>query len=676
MSSRFWASSDDLSVDSSFGGDGTRDYSRDEERSHENLERTSQRPNGDVGALARIVTSELSLPIAQQSQHASFFYLALIEARCKRQAGLFINKQRGPVDQLPEEHPDVCALATQLFAETKKELAKVGMLPEEFVGQHIPELPSYLSSFDTAINNIATKTTSDLSGQPIISFVDTQALPLISEMSQLQLPQVYSNALVRQDLRMAHQQGEQSLFSLLYPDRNVPGSHYGNEYRQLSKLGSGGFGSVYLAEYGLDKSKYAIKQIIIPAEKFVGASGRAKLKQVLAEVESLAQLNHHNIVRYYHAWLEERVRTGTKNTRADASESDSDSDSDSSPQPDSIDAVTQGIHSIQLGLEKSLFKEIDRQRANSIADEDSRNYIVFEASSSSQAAPGYKSAFRQPGEADSDDDDSGLENDSTEEIPRNDIPNEVTLYEGVQKDVVLHIKMFPYPLSLDDFIWGSGSHKISGLKHCFHTLPTIRLLLAILDGTEYLHRKGFIHRDLKPPNIFVSILEPKEPATHQYVNILDCKECGTWGQEIHLCLHIGDFGLIHDLKVVAADPEATPDRKKAALEPFPFSTAATQQAGTKFYTPTEVPKENPICTKLDVYSFGVITFEMAYKFGTKMERYNAMLNLRNGVYPKNFEHHTLAEGIKAMLCEDRDKRWSCAQVRQWLNAKLKEECEQ
>ncbi|KAG4430694.1 hypothetical protein IFR05_013827 [Cadophora sp. M221] len=668
MSSRFWASSEDLSADSSL--DESRGYSHDEQNLG-NLERTSQDPNGDVGALARIITSELSRPIAQQSQHASFFYLALIEARCKRQAALFINKQRRPVDQLSEDHPEVCDFATQLFAETKKDLAKVGMLPEEFVGQHIPELPSYLSTFDTAINNIATRATSDLSGLPIIPFVDTQSLPLIPETSQLQQSEFYSKALVRQDLRMAppaHQQGDQSLFSLLYPNMNVPGSIYEKEYRQLSKLGSGGFGSVYLAEFGLDNAKYAIKQIIIPAEKFLGASGRAKLKQVLAEVESLAKLNHHNIVRYYHAWLEERVRR--ENTTGDDSESNSDSDSDP------LDAVTQGIHSIQLGLEKSLFKEIDRQRANSVADEDSRSYIVFETSSSSKPTAGYKSAFRLPGESDSEDEgDSGTNNDSTEEIPRNDISNEVTLYEGVQKDVVLHIKMFPYPLSLDDFIWGSSSHKISGLKHCFHTLPTIRILLAILDGTEYLHRKGFIHRDLKPPNIFVSILEPKEPATHQYINVSDCKECGTWGQEIHICLHIGDFGLIHDLKVVAADAEATPDRRKAALEPFPFSTAATQQAGTKFYTPTKMPKDNPICPKLDVYSFGVIAFEMAYRFGTKMERYNAMLNLRNGVYPKHFEHHTLAEGIKAMLCEDRDKRWGCAQVREWLNDKLKEECE-
>ena len=273
---------------------------------------------------------------------------------------------------------------------------------------------------------------------------------------------------------------------------------------------------------------------------------------------------------------------------------------------------------------------------------------------------------------------SFLSSDSTEEIPRSDIPNEVTLYSGIERDLVLHISMFPYPLSLDDFIWGSAAEKFSGQgppRHCFHILPTIRLLLAILDGTEYLHRKGFIHRDLKPPNIFLSILEPSEPERHHFINISDCKECGTWGQAIYVCPHIGDFGLIHDLKIVDQHPLATPPRKQTALEPFPFSTVASQQVGTKFYCPPKVPKESPICPKLDVYSFGIITFEMIFKFGTRTERQHVLSNLRNGDYPKQFEHHSLAEGIKSMLCEDRDKRWDCPQVRKWLNSKLQEECD-
>ncbi|CZS89094.1 uncharacterized protein RAG0_00553 [Rhynchosporium agropyri] len=671
MSSIHMASSQEVSIEPTFVGSHR---SRDEAQGgnhHESFEDTGNGTHDDVGALTRIVAPDLSGP--QQHQHASFFYLALIESRCKRQAAAFINAQRGEEVQLPEDHPEVCKLAATVFAQSKRDLANVGMLPEDLVNRPIAELPSYLTSFDAAINNIAARRASDVSRPPHISFVDSQALPLGPGISQLQRPQNYSKALVRQDLRMASplpQNGEPSLFSLLYSndDGVVPRSYYDRDYQQLSKLGSGGFGTVFLARNGLDKQEYAIKQIAVPAEKFLGGAGAVKLQKVLNEVQSLARLQHHNIVKYHHAWLEERIRS--KNLAEDEIDSEADSDSDSNPPPGSTDDVTRGVHSIQLGLERSLLKQIDRQRADSIEDEESRSYVVFETSNSAKATAEYKSTFRESGEESSEDGD-----DSTEEIPREHTSNEIALYKGVGKDVVLYIKMFAYPLSLEDFIWAANSKEPPPVKHCFHAIPTIRLLLAILDGTEYLHRKGFIHRDLKPPNIFLSMLEPGEPPTHQFIDISDCKECGVSEQKAHICPHIGDFGLIHDLKVVAADPAATPSKKQAALQPFPFSTAGSQQAGTKFYCPTQVPKKEPICPKLDVYSLGVITFEMVYRFGTKTERAITLDKLRDGVFPAKFEQHTLCEGIKAMLCQDRDERWSCAQVRAWLNQKLKEETE-
>ena len=241
MSSRFWASSKDLSVDSSAGGlHDSRDVARERHHFESSRSADSVDQNGDVGALARLMTSDLSRPTLQPSQHTTFFYLSLIEARCKRQAAAFINEQRPLADHLSEEHPEVCTLAKSIFADVRRDLARAGMLPEEFAGRQIPELQSYLSSFDTAISNIATRKTSDISALPVISFVDTESLPFFPGTTRLEQSQDYANALVRQDLRMVgpdrHHLGEQSPLSLLYPGGSISGniaeSRYSKDYQQ------------------------------------------------------------------------------------------------------------------------------------------------------------------------------------------------------------------------------------------------------------------------------------------------------------------------------------------------------------------------------------------------------------------------------------------------------------
>jgi translation initiation factor 2-alpha kinase 3 len=91
-----------------------------------------------------------------------------------------------------------------------------------------------------------------------------------------------------------------------------------------------------------------------------------------------------------------------------------------------------------------------------------------------------------------------------------------------------------------------------------------------------------------------------------------------------------------------------------------------RQAGTKFYCPPILNNDNTICPKLDVYSLGVIAFELCTKFGTKTERAVVLEKLNCGTFPREFDEHELAEGIKGMLCGRREDRWTCAQVRKWL----------
>jgi serine/threonine protein kinase len=85
-------------------------------------------------------------------------------------------------------------------------------------------------------------------------------------------------------------------------------SRYKSEFREISALGKGGFGTVFKCENVLDGRAYAVKKIRI--KSFVDHRGlptkhlSAQLKRVLREVKILARLDHPNIVRYYTSWLE------------------------------------------------------------------------------------------------------------------------------------------------------------------------------------------------------------------------------------------------------------------------------------------------------------------------------------------------------------------------------------
>lgn len=85
-------------------------------------------------------------------------------------------------------------------------------------------------------------------------------------------------------------------------------SRYRFEFKELSPLGEGGFGTVFRCENALDSREYAIKKIRIKSQ--LGLDGKVtkqfsqKLHRVLREVKILALLDHPNIVRYckYSTW--------------------------------------------------------------------------------------------------------------------------------------------------------------------------------------------------------------------------------------------------------------------------------------------------------------------------------------------------------------------------------------
>eukprot|EP01119_Soliformovum_irregulare_P020911 TRINITY_DN6843_c0_g2_i2.p1 TRINITY_DN6843_c0_g2~~TRINITY_DN6843_c0_g2_i2.p1 ORF type:complete len:1469 (-),score=373.99 TRINITY_DN6843_c0_g2_i2:69-4475(-) len=167
-----------------------------------------------------------------------------------------------------------------------------------------------------------------------------------------------------------------------------------------------------------------------------------------------------------------------------------------------------------------------------------------------------------------------------------------------------------------------------------------RLLREIIEGLKHIHSHGIIHRDLKPSNIF-----------------LDSE-----GN-----VKIGDFGLATTgvQKVTAVQLESTPsfmsDYSYSAAEEIEAQSQTTRPGvGTPFYCSPEQDKVGiHYDQKVDIYSLGIIFFEMCVPFTTGMERIMTLNALRKEAkFPERFEerHPTEAELLKWVLKENPAER--------------------
>lgn len=135
---------------------------------------------------------------------------------------------------------------------------------------------------------------------------------------------------------------------------------------------------------------------------------------------ALADLNHRNVVRYFDSWIEAAVKSSQKligNGTFTASDSESSSDLEEDvSRVQTIDDLTSGMDSLQIGLEQQLKLDDCRRRRKSQRNDES-GMIVFETTSSSthasvsaaklnKSSSGSKShkrsLFRKPSEIESD----------------------------------------------------------------------------------------------------------------------------------------------------------------------------------------------------------------------------------------------------------------------------------
>jgi len=200
---------------------------------------------------------------------------------------------------------------------------------------------------------------------------------------------------------------------------------------------------------------------------------------------------------------------------------------------------------------------------------------------------------------------------------------------------VLYIKMQLCEITLQE--WLDREDRVPD------TNTNVQIFIQIARGMEYVHSLGMIHRDMKPANIFIN----RNPAGEYDVKI-------------------GDFGLAKEL--IELDERR---RSLSGISGFNMERSSpgnrsthTGRIGTKIYAAPEQENSREYTEKADIYSIGIIFFEMSYHFYTKMERVKVLTDLRNSIFPPKFtaDHQLEATFISWMLANDPEQRPSATEI--------------
>ena len=360
----------------------------------------------------------------------------------------------------------------------------------------------------------------------------------------------------------------------------------------LSWLGRGGFGDVIKVKNKLDEKKYAIKRIRLnPSDKVTN-------RKIMREVKLLSRLNHENVVRYYNSWQEVTTlapETGlTETSSSDAVTAAGDSsavtaDSNSCSFVNNsfrAPATPSNLSSVEWSVSVLPNSTEDDDDSDESSDDDqfygtkqsktkdfnSSSFIVFDSDSCSKVVAAQ--------------DEDVSESDETSKDPSSSVSSGES---RVRQFYFMYIQM--------EFC------DKQTLRNCIDndlfrdTAKVWRMFREIVEGLVHIHTQGMIHRDLKPVNIFI-----------------DSKD--------HV--KIGDFGLATAglINQNNVDEDATntgdTDHDNIAVE-----EDLTGQIGTAMYVAPEltVGRVSTYNQKVDLYSLGVIFFEMCYTpLATGMER--------------------------------------------------------
>jgi translation initiation factor 2-alpha kinase 3 len=294
-------------------------------------------------------------------------------------------------------------------------------------------------------------------------------------------------------------------------------SRYLTDYEPVDCLGHGGYGVVFEARNKIDDCNYAIKRIALPNRYFITLSiynlidvstdainntdlficSRYSRERVMREVKALAKLDHHNIVRYFNAWLECPPAGWQEEHDQHWCNHNNFPNSDFVSESSAVDT------SVHVDIPPSEPSSLDSACEAFELDKDNEDsFIIFDARTEDKCSIKQKedfqlsvSEYKRDHLSNETDQSIVFEDSKTKDLTER--KSELNLDLRKRKDSgKSNMKMFLYiqmqlcqRLSLREWLKTQNSQR--------DILRILNIFQQIVDAVEYVHLQGLIHRDLK-----------------------------------------------------------------------------------------------------------------------------------------------------------------------------------
>ena len=124
-------------------------------------------------------------------------------------------------------------------------------------------------------------------------------------------------------------------------------------------------------------------------------------------------------------------------------------------------------------------------------------------------------------------------------------------------------------------------------------------------------------------------------------------------------IKIGDFGLA----TVGSNANDLSDLDSQSITSHgDHDEGHTEEVGTELYMSPEQLAKKPYNNKVDIYSLGLILFELLVPFSTQMERIHTLTKLRQLEFPAKFKETPEYSLVKKMLDHDPNERPEAAAI--------------